>query len=730
LITLQEIVSELLQHHPDADQELVRRAYVFAARSHRGQTRKSGEPYIMHPLEVALLVAQLNLDAPSVCAGLLHDTVEDTEATLDDIRYQFGDEVSGLVESLTKLNKINFQNQEEAQAANFRKMLIAMSRDLRVILIKLSDRLHNMRTLGNLSLEKRQRISRETMDIYAPLASRLGLYGLKVEMEDLCFKHLFPEEYTAVARMIQQTRAERHGYIEQVTSQLQERLLESELAAEVSGRPKHLWSIRQKLKRMGDSLDAGFDSLYDILAFRIIVDRSSACYEALGLIHSLWKPIPGRFKDYIALPKQNGYQSLHTAVFGPGSERIEVQIRTHEMHRAAELGVAAHWIYKEQGQQSKRRKQPMSPDETFVWLRQLLEWQRDLKDPSDFMQAVRVDLFDEEVYVFTPGGEVKPLPRGATPIDLAYEIHTDLGNECTGARVNGKMVSLRYELQNGDVVEIIRTRGSQPKLDWLKFAKTGRATTKIRAFHRTKANEQSFEVGQELLDRELRRLQTSLGRFRKEGLMEQLVQRRRVHSERELLIDIGYGKLDARRVLAPMFPEAEELSAEGELTVETFEVGPPSGEHAARQGREAIMVDGEDGIAVHYPNCCSPVSGDEIVGFVTLGRGVTIHRADCPNRFDYDPACRVPVGWNKTKSPARPVDLRIYSDDTTGLLASMSQVFHAAGVNISAVNCQTSEDKRAVNDFTIMVQDLAQLTHVIKQIKQIKGIKEVERLTR
>ena len=721
MITLQEILKELLSHHPDADVELVRRAYVYATRAHKGQRRKSGDPYIMHPLEVALLVAQLNLDAPSVCAGLLHDTVEDTEVTVEDVRYQFGQEVAGLVESLTKLNKINFQNQEEAQAANFRKMLIAMSRDLRVILIKLSDRLHNMRTLGNLPLEKRQRISRETIDIYAPLASRLGLYGLKVEMEDLCFKHLFPEDYQAIAALIDKTKAEREDYIERVTSQLMEFLSESSINATVSGRPKHLWSIHQKLKRVGGDLE----SLFDILAFRIIVDRTPACYESLGMIHSLWRPIPGRFKDYIALPKQNGYQSLHTAVFGPDQERIEVQIRTQEMHRAAELGVAAHWVYKEQGSQNKRRKQPMSPDETFVWLRQLLEWQRDLKDPKDFLQAVRVDLFDEEVYVFTPGGDVHPLPRGATPIDLAYEIHTDLGHECTGAKVNGKIVSLRYELQNGDVVEIIRTRGSHPKMDWVKFVKTGRASTKIRAYHRTKANEQSLEVGRELLDRELKRFGTSLTRFRKDGKLDQLVQQRRMSSEKELLIDLGYGKSDPAQLLEPFF---ETESADSKARVETFEPSPtpPS---VSKNKQSSIMVDGQEGIAVHYPKCCSPISGDEVVGFVTLGRGVTVHRADCPHCLDYDPTRRVPVSWSEVRAPARPLDLRVYSDDSVGLLASMSQAFHKAGVNISAVNCQTSDDQRAINDFTILVNDLSQLKDVIKHIKQIKGVTDVERLT-
>lgn len=715
------VEEELLSHHPDADIGLVRRAYVFAARMHRGQLRKSGDPYIMHPLEVSYIVAQHNLDTPSVCAGLLHDTVEDTEATLEDVRHQFGSEIASLVKSLTKLNKINFQNQQEAQAANFRKMLIAMSRDLRVILIKLSDRLHNMRTLGNMPPDKKARISRETLDIYSPLASRLGLYSIKVELEDLCFKYSYPEEYHEVADMISQTKAERERYTRSVIDHLTDHLQSCGIEAEVSGRPKHLWSIRQKLKRTG----GGIDTLYDILAFRVTVPRTALCYEVLGHIHSLWRPIPGRFKDYIALPKQNGYQSLHTAVFGPDNERIEVQIRTLEMHRSAELGVAAHWVYKEQGTSKKRRQQPMSPDETFVWLRQLLEWQRDLKDPDDFMQAVSFDLFEEEVYVFTPLGEVKPLPRGATPIDFAYSIHSDLGNECSGAKVNGRIVSLKYELQNGDVVEVMRSRGSTPKHDWLRHVKTGRAATKIRSFHRAEANEQSYTAGVELLERHLKTHKYSLSRLRKEGMLVDVIEQLRLTSERELLIAVGYGRLDPAKVVEQLFPIHASQSRETEVVTQEFSQTP-----AAPSSRQnTILVDGEDGLAIHYPKCCSPVSGDEVVGFVTLGRGVTVHRADCPHCLDYDPMRKVPVAWNREKTQLRPVELRILSDDTQGLLASISQTFRKAGINISAVNCQTSDENSAVNDFTIIVRDLEQLSDVIKQLKQIRGVTEVIRVT-
>ena len=724
MISLQQIERELLSHHPEADLKLVRRAYVFAARMHRGQRRKSGDPYIMHPLEVALIVAQHNLDAPSVCAGLLHDTVEDTEATVDDVKHQFGSEIASLVSSLTKLNKINFQNRQEAQAANFRKMLIAMSRDLRVILIKLSDRLHNMRTLGNMPPEKKARISKETLDIYAPLASRLGLYSIKVYLEDLCFKYIYTDEYQEIAEMVAKTRAEREEYIDSVRLKVEDHLKSCGIEAEVNGRPKHLWSIRQKLKRTG----GGLDTLYDVIAFRIIVPRTALCYEVLGHIHSLWRPIPGRFKDYIALPKQNGYQSLHTAVFGPDHERIEVQIRTQDMHRSAELGVAAHWVYKEHGSSQKRRRQPMSPDETFVWLRQLLEWQRDLKDPSDFLQAVRVDLFEEEVYVFTPGGEVKPLPRGATSVDFAYAIHTDLGNECTGARVNGRIVSLKHELQNGDVVEVIRTRGSQPKADWLRFVKTGRAATKIRSFHRTEANEQSYIAGGELLEKHLRAVKYSLSRLRKESKLESILDHLRFSSERELLIALGYGKLHPQRVTEIIAPE--EVTSTPALVSDEVEVATLEFNQTPSSNSEsAILVDGAEGMAIHYPKCCSPISGDEISGFVTLGRGVTVHRADCRHCLDYDPMQRVPVSWDHERSQLRPVQLRLLSADAQGLLASISQTFRKAGVNISAVNCQTSDESSAINDFTVMIRDLEQLNSVVNKLKQIRGVTDVIRIT-
>ena len=721
MIRLDDVIGEVRRHHAQADVDLLRRAYVFSAQVHRGQVRRNGEPYLVHPLEVAHIVSKLRLDDASVAAALLHDTVEDTVATPEQIHEQFGEDVAFLVTSLTKLEKINFESAEEAQAENFRKMLVAMSRDLRVILVKLADRLHNMRTLSFLREEKQKRIGRETIEIYAPLAHRLGINWIKTELEDLSFKYVYPDEYRALAERISKTRREREQYIERVIGAVRDELAGHDIEAEVTGRPKHLWSIRQKMKSLGRDLD----NLFDILAFRIIVETIPECYEALGLVHALWKPVPGRFKDYIALPKDNNYQSLHTAVMGPETERIEIQIRTREMHRTAELGVAAHWQYKE-GKLSTREA-----DERFAWLRQLLEWQRDLEDPTDFMHTVKTDLFANEVYVFTPQGDVRAFPRGATPLDFAYAIHTNLGHECTGAKINGALVTLSYEMQNGDVIEIMRTAGSRPKSAWTKIVKTGRAATKIRAFLRQEGNRRSLQIGHELLEKELKRFGVSLNKLRKQGQLAKVAENHKYRTENELLLALGYGKTRPDALLPDLLPP-EKLS-QGPRAEE-----PEEPENAFRKvmrrilpkkrAKGGIIVDGLEGIATHFPMCCAVVHGEDIVGFVTRGRGITVHRKDCPRVLDYDPARRVDVRWDVGSKPLRPVEIRVYSSDTPGLLASMSQCFHDAGVNITAVNCKTTPDTRAVNNFTVLVNDLDQLNNVMSAIEGIDGVNSVERI--
>ena len=717
MVRLDDLIEELLKHHPETDVNRVRRAYVYSAAVHGGQTRQNGEPYLIHPLEVSHIVSQLRMDPSSVIAALLHDTVEDTDATLGDIKSQFGEDVAFLVDGLTKLEKINFQSVEEAQAENFRKMLLAMSRDLRVIVVKLADRLHNMRTLMHLRVEKQQKISTETLDIYAPLANRLGLGAVKNELEDLCFKHLFPEEYRELAERIKRTRRERQQYIDRVINVLRLELERLSIQGEVGGRPKHLWSIRQKMRTTGRT----FDALFDILAFRVIVGSLSECYEALGMVHSLWKPVPGRFKDYIALPKQNNYQSLHTSVMGPESELIEIQIRTEEMHQVAELGVAAHWSYKSVGGDEPN----MSPDERFSWLRQLLEWHRDLKDPGDFMETVKCDLFADEVYVFTPQGDVKAFPRGATPVDFAYSIHTDLGHECTGARINGTMVSLRTELQNGDIAEILRTAGHKPSKDWLKFVKTGRAATKIRTLIRQEARERAMKFGQEILEQELKKYGTTHAKLRKSGALLRAAQKHKFKSLNELHATLGYAKFRVENLLPDLVPsDALEAGPQDDAPESAFK---KLIRKVLPKDKAGVTVDGIDDIATHFPKCCSPVQGDGIVGFVTRGRGVTVHRKDCPRVLDHDPACRLDVRWNMRIKQMQPVEIRIHSVDAPGLLAGISASFHNAGVNISEVNCITTPDKRAVNKFTVLVNDLAQLNRVIAAINKIDGVLTIER---
>ena len=718
MIRLDDVIEELRKHHPEADIDLVRRAYVFAAAAHKGQTRRNGEPYVIHPLEVSYIVAKLRLDTASVCAGLLHDTVEDTTTTVDDVRTAFGEDTAGLVEALTKLEKLNFQSAEEAQAENFRKMLIAMSRDLRVIVIKLADRLHNMRTLHHMPEEKQKRTAQETLDIFAPLANRLGINWVKTELEDLCFKYLFNAEYKKIAESIQHTRKEREAYIAKVGVMLEAELQKQGIAADVSGRPKHLWSIRQKMRATGRDLD----NLFDILAFRVIVGRIAECYEVLGLVHSLWRPVPGRFKDYIALPKGNGYKSLHTAVMGPEGERVEIQIRTQDMHVLAEHGVAAHWAYKE----GKYSLSGDDADHRFHWLRQLLEWQRDLKDPNEFMQTVKSDLFDVEVYVFTPQGDVQFFPKGSTPLDFAYRIHTDLGHECTGAIVNGIIQPLRYELQAGDKVEILRTAGSKPKPDWVKLVRTGRAATKIRHFLRQESNARAEQIGLELMEREVKRYGVSLTRLRRAGKLEEAAQQLKQRSEKELLTDVGYGKVKPAQVIPLLLP-AEKLTAgpqpekeEGPIQRLVKRVVPTKG---------GLIVDGIDGVSTHFPKCCSPVSGDPIQGFVTVGRGITVHRRDCPRVLDYDPDRRVSVRWDTDTATARPVQLRVHSVDAPGILARLSEAFHQAGVNITEVVCKTSPDRKAVNNFTVMVNDVGQLRQVMSTIEKQAGVTSVERVS-
>ncbi len=551
MLQITDIVDRVQNYHPGADIDLIRRCYDFAAKAHDGQLRRSGDPYVVHPLGVAGLISELRLDVPSVCAGLLHDCVEDTSATTTELERLFGQEIAFLVEGVTKLGKIPWQNREERQAENFRKMLLAMARDIRVILIKLADRTDNMRTLAAMSPEKQERIARETMEIYAPLANRLGIQWIKVELEDLCFKYLYPKEHDELAAKLESYHRERKKYIVEVTDILRRELAEAGVAAEVYGRPKHLWSIFQKIRKTERELE----QLFDIVAFRVIVKDVRACYETLGLVHSKWTPIPGRFKDFIALPKPNMYQSLHTSVIGPRNERMEVQIRTEEMHRVAEQGIAAHWAYKEGKSLGPQGPAQSKDDKRFAWLRQLMEWQKDLTDPTEFIETVKIDLFADEVYVFTPKGDVKALPKGATPVDFAFAVHTEVGYRCSGARVNGLIVPLRYQLRNGDTIDVLTSPQQKPNKDWLKFVATTRARNKIRHYIRTEQRERARTLGRELLERELRKWGFALNKVMKGGDLGRAAQELKAGSAEDLLILLGYGKVTAAQVVELVIPE-------------------------------------------------------------------------------------------------------------------------------------------------------------------------------
>lgn len=715
MLRFNDILERLLSYYPNADIDLLRKAYVFSAKVHLGQVRLSGEPYLSHPLEVAGILTQLRLDVATVATGLLHDTVEDTLTTLEDIRDHFGEEIAQLVDGVTKISKISLRSSEKDQAENFRKMILAMVKDIRVILIKLADRLHNMRTLRYHTPEKQREIAQETLDIYAPLAHRLGIDWIKTELEDLAFKHLHPEIYEEIQKKIARKEKERSRYIDEVKRILMKKLYENHIEAEVTGRIKQIYSIYQKMKEQNIDLD----QVYDITAFRVIVNTIKECYDVLGIIHSLWKPIPGKFKDYIGLPKENMYQSLHTSVIGPYGERIEIQIRTWEMHKIAEEGIAAHWKYKE------GKPLDEEEDKRFSWLRQLLEWQRDLKDDIEFIESVKVDLFPNEVYIFTPKGEVKVFPVGATPIDFAYSIHSDVGHHCAGAKVNGKLVPLKYELKSGDTVEIITSPNQKPSKDWLKFVKTSRAKTKIRQWFKAEEREKSIALGKEILEKELKKFDLPLAKLIKSGELLKVALEFSFQDVDDLIAAVGYGKVTANQILGKIIPpeklEEKEEKEEGRLKGLLRKIRRTG-------GRDAILIKGIDNVMVRYARCCNPVPGDKVVGFITRGRGVTIHTADCQNIIDDDPNRRVEVEWDSTKEYTYPVRIRIYSEDKKGLLAEITSSISSNEANITNASVNTTEDHKAIGLFELQVSDLNHLNKVIKGIERIKGVYRVERM--
>ena len=721
LLQAEQLIERIRSYQPSVDGDLIQRAYDYSFKMHAGQTRKSGQPYVVHPVSVAGIIADLRLDAASVCAGLLHDVVEDTLATTDDISKEFGVEVAELVDGVTKLSKINFTSKEDRQAENFRKMVVAMARDIRVLLIKLCDRLDNMRTLEHMKPEAQERIARETVEIYAPLANRLGIQSFKSELEDLSFKYLEPEAFTDLVSQMHSSKKERDKYITDVCKTLSSRLASQNFACEVYGRAKHLYSIYRKMRAQ----QTGLEAVHDLIAFRVVVESVSDCYATLGVIHSQWTPVPGRFKDYIALPKPNMYQSLHTTVIGPGRERIEIQIRTHEMHRVAERGIAAHWKYKERGGGGGIAEQDA---QRFSWLRQLLEWQKELKDPAEFLEGVKIDLFQDEVYVFTPKGDVRVFPRGATPLDFAYQIHTQLGDHVTGARINGKIEPLRYKLRNGDVVDILTSPHQHPNKDWLDFAGTTRARSKIRNYLRQEQRDKSRRLGEELFEKELHKAGVSASKLLKnEGEMRRIFEELKVQNLEELYVSIGYGKVDPEdivKIVAPPDDEGKESKPPEQLRE-----GRIAGlvRKVIKRDDSAIRINGIDDVLVRYAKCCNPLPGDDILGFITRGRGVTIHRRGCPKAFDTDPERRVEIQWDTKARINRSVQLRVVTANQPGILANVGQTFMAQGINISEANCRAGDDGRAVNLFSFVCSDLQQLKNVMKALTKVKGVVQVER---
>ncbi|MEW6247601.1 MAG: bifunctional (p)ppGpp synthetase/guanosine-3',5'-bis(diphosphate) 3'-pyrophosphohydrolase [Nitrospirota bacterium] len=706
---IEQLIERLKGYHADADVSLVRKAYEFSAKAHEGQTRRSGEPYLHHPLAVAGVLTSLKTDVAAVVAGLLHDTLEDTLATPEELEQEFGKEVVHLVDGVTKIGKISFRNYEEKQAENFRKMVLSMADDIRVVLIKLADRLHNMRTLEYLSEPKRRQIAQETLEIYAPLANRLGIGWIKNELEDLCLKHLKPDVYETLRVRVAKRDEDRQQYIDEVIRLVKKAMADAGLPGEVYGRPKHLYGIYQKMEKQSIS----FEEVYDLTALRIITDTKMNCYALLGVIHSLWRPVPGRFKDYIAIPKSNLYQSLHTTVVGPKGEHVEFQIRTEEMHRVAEYGIAAHWRYKEQGRIDER------DSKVFSWLRQFVEWHQDLPDNRQFMDSVKLDLFHDVVYVFTPKGMVKELPKGSTPVDFAYAIHTEIGDHCVGAKVNGKIVPLKHQLTSGDTVEILTSPSQTPHKDWLKFVRTSRAKTKIKHWLKAEEQKRSVEIGRRLLEAEFRRHGLAPAQMLKSEQLSEVARQAGFETTDELAAAVGYGHLATAQVVSKLLP-----SSAGAETIAQAEGPPVSKPVAGRADDKGVKVKGARDLLMQLSRCCNPVPGDRILGYITRGRGLTIHTVDCPNleALDYDRDRLVEVEWDTTATGTHAVKVSVIAVDKTGVLANVSSSIAECQANISRAEITTREDRKAVLDFVIEVTDTTHLSRVLKAIERVDGV--------
>jgi len=712
-------------NRPGDDLDIIRKAWDFCLEHHKGQLRASGEPFVLHPLEVALVLAEMKLDSTAIAAGLLHDAIEDTSAEREEIRAKFGEQVEHIVEGVTKIDKIQFANREDRQAENVRKMLLAMVSDVRVVLIKLADRLHNMRTLEHLSPEKQQNIARETLDIYAPLAHRLGMGKVRGELEDLAFHYVDPFIYAQLHEAVEARRKEGEQFLNGVEGLLMEKLRENNIKARVEWRIKRLYSINQKLQKSKISVD----QVYDLLALRVITANVPDCYAVFGLIHSIWRPVPGRIKDFIAMPRPNLYQSLHTTVMGEGGHQFEVQIRTEEMHRIAEEGIAAHWKYKSGGSPISARD-----EQRLAWVRQLVEWQREMTDPNEFLSTLKIDLYPEEVYTFTPKGKVVVLPKDASPVDFAYSIHTEVGNTCVGAKVNGRIVPLRSKLRNGDIVEVVTQNGHTPSRDWLSFVKSARARNKIKHWLNEHQRERAIEIGRKLLEREARKYKIALSRF-DESDYARIAAEYSVATPNDLMAAIGFGKYSARQVLNRLSPgiatqpgSEHEPSGDGGVSDAVKRVSMSS-------SNDSLQVEGQNELLVYRARCCNPIRGEEIIGYVTRGKGVAVHARSCPNvqNLLYESDRRVSVEWARpadetTGRPATyPVRLTIFCDDRPGMLRELTAIISDEGTNIRNVDSRPGPNADAIVEFVVEIEDVRKLTRLVQGMRRVPGVRDVQR---
>ena len=709
-MTIEDLIRKLSDAKTETDLTKIRSAYEFASQAHRGQKRESGEAYIQHPLEVAAIVHELGMDTTSIIAALLHDVVEDTPIDVEEIKKTFGSEVALLVDGVTKLSRLAFQNKEEQQMENLRKMFLAMTQDLRVIIIKLADRLHNMRTLKHLPLEKQKNIARETLEIYAPLTHRLGMWKIKWELEDLSLRYLDPEAYYDLVNKVAKKRQEREGYIAEVKNTLERALAEMEIKAEVQGRPKHFYSIFDKMQQQGKD----FNEIYDLMGLRVIVSTVQDCYEVLGIVHTLWKPIPGRFKDYVAMPKSNMYQSLHTTLIGPNGEPLEIQIRTWEMHRTAEFGIAAHWLYKGGADDKELR-------DKIAWLRHLIEWQGEMRDSEEFMETLRIGLFMDEGFVFTPQGDVKNLPAGSTPVDFAYSIHTTLGHQCVGAKVNGRLAPLDYQLKNGDIVQILSSKGSTgPSRDWLQFVKTSKSKNRIRQWLREQNREENIQIGRELLEREIKKQGVDFQESARGEQLNEAAKKFGFINLEDLLAAIGDLKVTPNQVLNKLGVEKEPAKP---LIPETDE------RKRRRRSGQGIRVKGVENLLIRFSKCCNPVPGDPIIGFITRGKGVSIHRMDCSNIVNEEKERIIEVEWDRAAKGTYAVDIEIEANDRVNLLTDVLNAIAELKLYLNAAKARSKKGSAYIN-LTLEITDSDQLQSIFKRVELVDGVQRVYRVNR